>query len=190
MELTVLAVFCIITAMNTIPVMCQRCGAPLEVADESVRFVTCAHCSTPLEIVREATQTHSRIMEEIHAATTESAKTLKVIELQNDLERLDREWAAHEPMIDGALQFSRESNGRLIPAVAGGLLSLVMVYYGVVTKSFIPPLVALIPVTGIYIVIRGIRKAGQDLRVLEDLASAHDQRRRSLILAIEEAKRA
>ena len=51
--------------MKIIPVLCQRCGAPLDVADESVRFVTCAHCSTPLEIVREATQSHSRILEQI-----------------------------------------------------------------------------------------------------------------------------
>ena len=48
--------------MNVMSILCQRCGAPLQIADESVRFVTCAHCGTPLEIVREATQAHSRIM--------------------------------------------------------------------------------------------------------------------------------
>ena len=78
--------------MTIIPVLCQRCGAPLEVADQTVRFVTCAHCNTPLEIVREATQSHSRILEQIQAATEDHGRRLEVIELQNDLERLDRDW--------------------------------------------------------------------------------------------------
>jgi len=82
--------------MKIIPVLCQRCGAPLDVADESVRFVTCAHCSTPLEIVREATQSHSRILEEIQKTAEEHGKRLEVIELQNDIERLDRDWEARQ----------------------------------------------------------------------------------------------
>jgi hypothetical protein len=82
--------------MKIIPVLCQRCGAPLDVADESVRFVTCAHCSTPLEIVREATQSHSRILEQIQAATEDHGRRLEVIELQNDLERLDHDWIAKQ----------------------------------------------------------------------------------------------
>jgi hypothetical protein len=87
--------------MNVLSILCQRCGAPLQIADESVRFVTCAHCGTPLEIVREATQAHSRILQQIHAATAENTKTLKVIELQNDLELLDREWAATKEHLCG-----------------------------------------------------------------------------------------
>ena len=82
--------------MKIIPVLCQRCGAPLDVADESVRFVTCAHCSTPLEIVREATQSHSRILEQIQAATEDHGRRLEVIELQNDIERLDRDWETRQ----------------------------------------------------------------------------------------------
>jgi len=53
-ELTPRGPFFRIAAKKIIPVLYQRCGAPLDVADKSVRFVTCAHCSPPLEIVREA----------------------------------------------------------------------------------------------------------------------------------------
>lgn len=82
--------------MNVMSILCQRCGAPLQIADESVRFVTCAHCGTPLEIVREATQAHSRILEEIQKTAEEHGKRLEVIELQNDIERLDRDWEARQ----------------------------------------------------------------------------------------------
>lgn len=78
--------------MKIIPVVCQRCGAPLELADESVRFVTCAHCSTPLEIVREATQSHSRISEQIQAATQDHSRRLEIVELESELLQLDKQW--------------------------------------------------------------------------------------------------
>jgi hypothetical protein len=119
--------------MKILPVLCQRCGAPLDVADESVRFVTCAHCSTPLEIVREATQSHSRILVEIQKTTEEHGKRLEVIELQNDLERLDRDWMARqreEGNVDektGAVSHQNTAGclavGVLI--VCGGVLGLV-----------------------------------------------------------------
>lgn len=95
-ELTPRGAFLRIAAMKIIPVLCQRCGAPLDVADESVRFVTCAHCSTPLEIVREATQSHSRILEQIQKTAEEHGQRLEIIELQNDIERLDRDWEAKQ----------------------------------------------------------------------------------------------
>ena len=119
--------------MKIIPVLCQRCGAPLDVADENLRFVTCAHCSTPLEIGREATQSHSRILEEIQKTAGEHGKRLEVIELQNDLERLDRDWMARqreEGNVDektGAVSHQNTAGclavGVLI--VCGGVLGLV-----------------------------------------------------------------
>jgi hypothetical protein len=90
--LTLHASFLTINAMKVLPVLCQGCGAPLRVEDPSVRFVTCSHCSSTLEIVREATQSHTRIIERIYAATQDHSQRLEVIELQNDIQSLDQNW--------------------------------------------------------------------------------------------------
>lgn len=79
--------------MNVLSILCQRCGAPLQIADESVRFVTCTHCGTPLEIVREATQAHSRILQQIQTATQDHSRRLEVVESENELLQIDKEWA-------------------------------------------------------------------------------------------------
>ncbi|MBC8128638.1 MAG: hypothetical protein H8M99_15985, partial [Gloeobacteraceae cyanobacterium ES-bin-144] len=60
--------------------------------DESIRFVTCNYCNARLEIVHDATVTHTKQLDKIEQTTHQIAGNLKVIELQNDLERLDREW--------------------------------------------------------------------------------------------------
>ncbi len=177
--------------MNVMSILCQRCGAPLQIADESVRFVTCAHCGTPLEIVREATQAHSRIMEEIHAATAESAKTLKVIELQNDLERLDREWSEREVIIDGALVgWEKDYNNSALFALAVGLGCVVLLAYAAFERSFVSLIFGLLSGSLVYLVLRGFKKAAADIRRLETEVEEHDARRQLLVRAIEEAKKA
>jgi len=77
--------------MKITRVCCQGCGADLQV-DESVRFATCNYCHAKLEIVHDPSVTHTRLMEKIEQNTDRMAGNLRVIELQNDLERLDREW--------------------------------------------------------------------------------------------------
>ena len=187
--------------MKIIPVLCQRCGAPLDVADESVRFVTCAHCNTPLEIVREATQSHSRIIEEIHAATTESAKTLKVIELQNDLERLDRDWSKQR----AELIHSREQNsgpdllgltlGLLFAAgvfgTVGGICMVVSNLYFHLYDGAIQGAGVLVVSALLTFLLRGRASVEDDMHNhLIAAENDHQIRRHSLLNRIEEAKRA
>lgn len=171
--------------MKIIPVVCQRCGAPLEVADESVRFVSCAHCSTPLEIVREATQSHSRISEQIEA----NGRSLKVIELQNDLERLDREWKSQEVMIDGVLQSYEERKDMLLLAIPVAVAGLIMLALGLLNRDLKTIILSVIPCFGAWFVFRGIQSASRDLKVLEELEVAHQLRRRELVNAIESTRR-
>ena len=78
--------------MNVRKLCCQGCGADLEV-DDSIRFVNCNYCGARLEIVRDASTTHSRLLDKIERRTGEMAGELKIIRLQNDLEQLDRELA-------------------------------------------------------------------------------------------------
>lgn len=174
--------------MKIIPVLCQRCGAPLEMADESVRFVTCAHCSTPLEIVREATQSHSRILELIQATTEDHGRRLKVIELQNELERLDREWEGREVMIDGVLRSYEGRKDMLLLAFPVAVAGLIMLALGLSNWDLKTVALSVIPFLGAWLVFRGIQKTRHDLKALEELEVAHQMRRLQLVNAIEAAR--
>ncbi len=81
------------TMTTALSVRCQQCGAPLQVSD-ALRFVTCGYCHAELEVVRDATTIHTQILDKIKAATSALSDRLKVLELQNDLDKLDREWEA------------------------------------------------------------------------------------------------
>ena len=76
---------------QALDVRCQNCGSPLQVG-EGIRFVTCTYCNTALQIVRDAATVHTEVLDKIEARTAEMSGSLKTIELQNEIERLDREW--------------------------------------------------------------------------------------------------
>ncbi|CAN5309814.1 hypothetical protein BH23VER1_BH23VER1_26000 [soil metagenome] len=100
---------------KVVKLACQGCGADLSVG-EDVRFVTCNFCGSKLEVVHDQTVTHTRLLEDI-------ADDLKVIQLQNELGQLDREW---EQGRDRFMVSDREGN-RSIPssggAVVGGVIA-------------------------------------------------------------------
>ncbi|MBL9133445.1 MAG: zinc ribbon domain-containing protein [Verrucomicrobiaceae bacterium] len=181
--------------MNTISVLCQQCGAPLEIADESVRFVTCAHCNTPLEIVREATQTHSRILEQIQATTTESAKTLKVIELQNDLERLDRDWEKRRLIVPENEKSGCDFVGLFwlagVFGIAVGLPMIVSSLYHGVHEGVVQGVVILVVGVAAAVMLRRRANFGDDDdNHLIAAENDHQIQRQALLHRIEEAKRA
>ena len=76
---------------KAVKVCCQGCGADLQLADD-IRFLTCNFCGSRLEVVRDPTTTHTRLLEEIHRKTENMDGRIRVIELQNELELLDRNW--------------------------------------------------------------------------------------------------
>lgn len=77
--------------MNLLSVRCNHCGAPLQVG-EAARFVTCQFCRTELTVERTDSAVFTQKLSEIHEHTAQMAEDLEVIRLQNDLEKLDREW--------------------------------------------------------------------------------------------------
>ncbi len=180
--------------MKILPVLCQRCGAPLEVADETVRFVTCAHCSTPLEIVRDATQSHSRILEEIQAVTAEHSRRLEVIELQNDLERLDRELTERRMTVGHDVKSGCDVLGLTwLAGVFGMAIGIPMVvsclYHGLHDGAVQG---AIILGAGAALAVLCRRRASFGDAVSNELIAAendHRIQRQSLLSRIEEAKR-
>ncbi|RYD60436.1 MAG: hypothetical protein EOP83_19400 [Verrucomicrobiaceae bacterium] len=81
--------------MKVTKVCCQGCGADLQV-NASLRFVTCNYCQARLEIVHDSTVTHTNLLESIVTNTGKSARSLRILELQNDLERFEREWKTEQ----------------------------------------------------------------------------------------------
>ena len=77
--------------INTLSVRCQHCGAPLSLS-EGIRFVTCNFCKSELEVVRDADTTHTKVFRELSNKTQNISDRLAVIEIQNEIDRLDREW--------------------------------------------------------------------------------------------------
>jgi hypothetical protein len=79
--------------METLSVRCNHCGAPLEVAG-NIRFVTCQFCQSSLEVKRHSGAVFTEEVARIAENTEKIAEGLDVIQLQNDLEKLDRDWEA------------------------------------------------------------------------------------------------
>ena len=70
---------------------CNNCGAAIQVPPR-VSYVTCAHCGSHLVVRRNDSAAYTEVLERIEDHTEEMAQDLSVIRIQNDLERLDREW--------------------------------------------------------------------------------------------------
>jgi hypothetical protein len=81
--------------METLSVRCNHCGAPLEVADKT-RFVTCQFCHSSLEVKRTDNSIFTEEVAKIAENTGRMAESLEAIELQNEIERLDREWGIEQ----------------------------------------------------------------------------------------------
>lgn len=81
--------------METLSVRCNHCGAPLQIGN-GTRFVTCQFCQSNLEVKRTDGSVFTEEVVKIAENTGRMAESLEVIELQNEIERLDREWARKE----------------------------------------------------------------------------------------------
>lgn len=146
--------------------------------DESVRFVTCNYCHAKLEIVHDTSVTHTRLMEKIEQTTDRMAGNLRVIELQNDLERLDREWAVRR---ESFMQTSKNGH-RYVPSTAGsmiggiifGIIGVVMIGAGASTRGtgLLALMGMLVVGLGIWSAVSGTTKAGNYQREEADYEAA------------------
>lgn len=179
--------------MNVLSILCQRCGAPLQIADESVRFVTCAHCGTPLEIVREATQAHSRILEQIQAATQDHSRRLEVVELENELLQLDKEWATVRERLcgrskSGALNDSPMAGciAQAIPISVGGLAIVIGLCSN--PEDFLFPSAIFFTLALVFGIMRWL-SANRAQKEFAHLQGKYVESRRKLVQKIDQAKR-
>ena len=124
--------------MELLSLACGHCGAPLEVPD-GTRFVTCGYCSSKLEVHRSGGAIYTEVLEALQKRTEEIAGDVEILKLQNELERIDREWQSTREscMIRG------KDGGLSEPSpVAGTIAGVIAIGFGigwiVVAASMIP----------------------------------------------------
>jgi len=104
--------------MELIPVSCNHCGAPIQVPP-SARFVTCAHCNSQLAVRSTGSATYTEVLEHLDGRTQRMTEQLEEIALQNELERLDREWDRSREGFQSVDQHGRRRD----PSVAGSWIA-------------------------------------------------------------------
>lgn len=77
--------------MNVLALSCQKCGAALE-AEEKTTFLTCLYCSARLKVVRTKSTAATELLESVADTTKTISSGVEKLQLQNELERIDREW--------------------------------------------------------------------------------------------------
>lgn len=176
--------------MKITKVCCQGCGADLEV-DESVRYVTCNYCDARLEIVHDKTVTHSRLLEKIERQTEVMADDLKVIRLQNDLDKLDREWS----MKSQSLMVTDKNGSKSVPSsvgsIAGGIIAIVggVIWMGFASSMGSP---GIFPLFGLVIIgfgLVGMFHGAGKAQTYQKSKATMEREREKLLRQINEAKR-
>jgi hypothetical protein len=171
--------------MKVTKVCCQGCGADLQI-DESIRYVTCNYCHCRLEVVHDATVTHTRQLDKIERTTEQLAKKLKVIELQNDVEQLDRGW---EKFRDAVLV--RDKNGQICEPSGGesilvGILGIGCgIVWIIVCATNQSPVVALVGLAIIGISILAMRNGSEKAETYRIQRYRYETARKSLLGRLE-----
>jgi len=180
----------ILAAMNLKRVCCQGCGADLEV-DGNVRFVTCNYCHAKLEVIHDPSVTHTRLMEKLEQNTERMAGNLKVIELQNDLERLDREWdSGKERFMVRGKQGHRHLPGQG-NAMVGGIIGVVggLAWMGFASSMRAPAAFILFGLLFVGLAAFGMISEMAKASAYRNAELSFQNRRNALLNRIEEARR-
>jgi hypothetical protein len=166
--------------MGTQAVSCNNCGAPLEVGEQT-RYATCAFCGSQLGIHRSGNAVYSEVLERISRDTADIADDVEVIRLQNELERLDREW-----LLEREQHMMRGKHGRTYrPSRAGGVVAaVVMGGFGVLWTGlavsmgapFFFPLFGLVFIGfAVFVCISSVTKAGAYARGEQTYQARRDE---------------
>jgi hypothetical protein len=177
--------------MELVSVSCNHCGAPLEVGDQT-RFVTCQFCQNRLAVKHSGSATYTEVIGQIAGNTQQMASNLRVIELQNELERVDREWDSEKGRFCTTNRHGRSSK----PSLAVGVVILFMVgafgvFFAATSSQFGAP--AIFPLFGIgFVVIAVICAVSMFTKAsgLSEAESGYQHRRAELLKQLDEARAA
>ncbi|MGB6223120.1 MAG: hypothetical protein WBG04_18975 [Haloferula sp.] len=159
--------------------------------NEDIRFVNCNYCGAKLEVVHDSTTTHTRVLAKLEKQSEEMAGDLKVIRLQNELEKLDREW---ERETQGYMVTSRNGH-RSVPSTGGsvvggvGAIIFAVIWMSLAGSMGAPTPFVMFGLLFIGIAIFGMAKSSSKAGAYQNGLSKMNERRAKLIREIEEAKR-
>jgi DNA-directed RNA polymerase subunit RPC12/RpoP len=161
------------TTTTATTVTCNHCGAPLAIAD-STRFVNCTYCGARLEVHRKGNALYTEVLDAIDQRTKEIAADVGVIRRQNEIERLDREWAMRreELMVRG------KNGSTSTPSIVGGVLVMLITtvfggFWTVTAANAGAP--GIFPLFGVFFILAGI--AGGITMIVKAGQYDHEQRR-------------
>jgi len=170
--------------METLSVRCNHCGAPLQIGD-GTRFVTCQFCQSHLEVKRTDSSIFTEEVAKIAENTGRMAESLEVIELQNEIERLDRELGPqaarhHDNPVGNAI-------GGCVGFVIVTLFISFSVFFAKSSSDMGAP--AIFPIFGIGFVIVGILSGVGLLTKLASGPSEKQKRRAELVRKVEQLRK-
>ena len=154
------------TTTTATTVTCNRCGAPLAIAD-STRFVNCTYCGARLEVHRNGNALYTAVLDAIDQRTKEIAADVEVIRRQNEIERLDREWAMRREDLMVRGKDGSAAKPSVIGPVIGMLIAVVFVGFWSISAAnagapgFFPVIGVLVILAVIIGTVSTLAKAGQ-----------------------------
>jgi DNA-directed RNA polymerase subunit RPC12/RpoP len=165
---------------TSVSVNCNNCGASLTV-DERTRFVTCMHCGSKLEIKRDHSVAFTDVIERIDQNTSSAARDLEIIRLEQQLERLDREWAQRQP--DGKSPTTQAASG-IVGAIVAAFVIMFGVFFAKSSHAAGAPII--FPIAGVVFVLVAVVGVVNGLIFAGTLSGEkkHEQRRSALIARI------
>lgn len=176
--------------MHTVALSCNRCGAPLQ-AQPTTRFLTCSHCNTRLKVISGGGATYTEQLEDIRDSQERIEGDLETIQLQNELERVDREWATRErgfERVDNQGRRSLPTDNAGPMALVSGVITVAAVIFFLAksmdgyTPGFVPLLLFGVLGTTIYQAVKGYSAAEK----YQDARKGHEARRASLVAKLEQ----
>ncbi|MBX9585523.1 MAG: hypothetical protein K2X87_34890 [Gemmataceae bacterium] len=167
--------------METVPVNCNNCGAPLEVA-AGANYATCGHCGARLAVRRTGSAASTEVLEKLDRTTERIAGHLEELTRQNEVERVDREWAQEQANYlvggkDGRRHLPTQRAGLVIALVMGGF-GLIWTAFAATFAPFPFPLFGLLFVG--FAVYTGLSQVKGAEKYAEAEARYHERRREAM----------
>jgi uncharacterized Zn finger protein (UPF0148 family) len=166
--------------MHLISVRCQHCGAPLSI-DGTTRFVTCKFCGTQLTVQHTDSSVFTRAVQELTDATASLARDVRVMQVDKEIEELDRSWAKHR-----ATFVVREASGNEVePTRETGITIILLGVMAAIAVAVIGWVLNENAVAALFILPLGAgifigRKHLGVARLFEEMTSTYRDKRREL----------
>jgi hypothetical protein len=170
---------------------CIHCGANLKVANDATH-VCCQYCNAELHVIHDGDRAITELVREMQQGL---GQKLEVLRVQNELERLDREWTLERE----SYMVTQKGGGRSLPSAAGSIImgiiavGFMIFWIGGAGSMGAPTPFVLFGVVGLLVVvfatINGVYKANAHETAEQKYQSARDRLLRELSQAEQTALR-